>query len=37
MFAPLADGAICALTPITWPFAFSSGPPELPWFNAASV
>src|SRR5580765_5719552 len=29
--------SICALTPMTWPCAFSSGPPELPWFSAASV
>ena len=29
--------AICALTPITSPWAFSSGPPELPWLMAASV
>ena len=29
--------SICALTPITWPFVFSSGPPELPWLIAASV
>ena len=28
---------ICALTPITWPAAFSSGPPELPWLIGASV
>ncbi len=28
---------ICALTPITWPRALSSGPPELPWLMAASV
>ena len=28
---------ICALTPITWPSEFSSGPPELPWLIAASV
>ena len=28
---------ICELTPITWPAAFSSGPPELPWLMAASV
>ena len=28
---------ICALTPTTWPCAFRSGPPELPWLIAASV
>ena len=28
---------ICELTPITSPRASSSGPPELPWFSAASV
>ena len=28
---------ICALTPITWAEAFSSGPPELPWLIGASV
>ena len=28
---------IWALTPTTWPFEFSSGPPELPWLIAASV
>ena len=25
------------LMPITWPFRFTSGPPELPGFTAASV
>src|SRR6266576_4543377 len=29
--------SICALTPITWPLMFSSGPPEFPWLIAASV
>ena len=29
--------AICELTPITWPVASSSGPPELPGLIAASV
>ena len=28
---------IWALTPITWPAASSSGPPELPWLIGASV
>ena len=28
---------ICALTPITWPAASISGPPELPWLIGASV
>ena len=28
---------IWELTPITWPRAFSSGPPELPWLMGASV
>ena len=28
---------ICAFTPITWPAAFRSGPPELPWLIGASV
>ena len=29
--------ATAELTPITWPWALSSGPPELPWFRSASV
>ena len=29
--------SICELTPITFPLASSSGPPELPWLIAASV
>jgi Lhr-like helicase len=29
--------SISALTPITWPLMFSSGPPEFPWLIAASV
>ena len=29
--------AICVLTPITWPAAFRSGPPELPRLMGASV
>jgi hypothetical protein len=28
---------ICELTPITWPSALRSAPPELPGFRAASV
>ena len=41
MFA--ASASVCAtdliteLTPITRPAASTSGPPELPWFTAASV
>ena len=29
--------SICELTPITWPAALNSGPPELPGLIAASV
>jgi hypothetical protein len=29
--------SICDVTPITWPSASSSGPPELPWLIAVSV
>ena len=29
--------SICELTPITWPWALKSGPPELPGLIAASV
>ena len=29
--------SICELTPITWPCALNSGPPELPGLIAASV
>ena len=29
--------SICVLTPMTWPRALSSGPPELPWLIGASV
>ena len=31
------EDAICEFTPITWPSASSSGPPELPGLIAASV
>src|SRR5262245_22395158 len=34
--APVSP-AIWELTPITWPAALNSGPPELPWLIAASV
>ena len=34
---PLPPVAICELTPITRPFASSSGPPELPGLIGASV
>ena len=34
---PAASLAIWALTPITLPLEFRSGPPELPWLIAASV
>ena len=34
---PVLPVEICELTPITSPRASSSGPPELPWFSAASV
>ena len=35
--APVSPVEIAELTPTTWPCAFSSGPPELPWLSAASV
>ena len=34
---PVPPVEIAELTPTTLPCAFSSGPPELPWFSAASV
>ena len=34
-FEPLER--IWLVIPITWPWASSSGPPELPWLIAASV
>ena len=34
---PLPPVAICELIPMTWPCAFSNGPPELPGLIAASV
>ena len=34
---PSPPVSICELTPITWPSALSSGPPELPGLIAASV
>jgi hypothetical protein len=34
---PVSPVEIAELTPTTWPCAFSSGPPELPWLSAASV
>ena len=35
--APEELDSICELTPMTSPAVFSSGPPELPGFSAASV
>ena len=29
--------SICVFTPMTWPRASMSGPPELPWLIGASV
>ena len=34
---PALEVAICELMPTTRPSMSSSGPPELPWFTAASV
>ena len=34
---PLPPVSICELTPMTWPCALSSGPPELPGLIGASV
>lgn len=35
--SPCAGNIIAVFIPITFPYEFTSGPPEFPGFNAASV